>query len=122
MSARNRFRTSLTASLVFLAVISVAEAKYSGGSGTVEDPYRIALGETPKDGDKHIIPTDDIDLDPTLRDGKISDGANGLPAREFRRAPPRQEQNMRSANVLRAYRHSVRFQYPNAPMKGDQQC
>ena len=43
--------------------------KYSGGSGTPEDPYQIAtaqdlilLGETPEDYDKHFIMTADIDL------------------------------------------------------------
>jgi len=41
-----------------------AQAQYSGGSGTAEDPYQIAtaadliaLGETPDDYDKHFILT-----------------------------------------------------------------
>jgi len=47
--------------------------KYSGGSGTPDDPYQIAtaayliaLGDTPEDYDKHFILTADIDLDPNL--------------------------------------------------------
>jgi hypothetical protein len=56
--------------------------KYSGGSGTADDPYQIttaadiiALGETPEDYDKHFILVDDIDLDPNLPDGKVLDMA-----------------------------------------------
>ena len=55
-----------------------AHAQYSGGSGTAEDPYRIAtaedlmaLGETPDDYDKHFVLTADIDLDPNLPGGKV---------------------------------------------------
>jgi hypothetical protein len=43
-----------------------AEAKYSGGSGTAEDPYQIATaadlllrGDSPEDYDKHFILTAD---------------------------------------------------------------
>ena len=46
-----------------------AQAQYSGGSGTADDPYQIAtaadlitLGKTPDDYDKHFILTADIDL------------------------------------------------------------
>jgi len=56
--------------------------KYSGGSGTADDPYQIAtaadliaLGETPEDYDKHFILTADIDLDPNLPGGKVFDKA-----------------------------------------------
>ena len=56
--------------------------KYAGGSGTAEDPYKIAtaedliaLGETPADYDKHFILTADIDLDPNLPAGKVFDEA-----------------------------------------------
>ncbi|UCG56819.1 MAG: hypothetical protein JSU70_18375 [Phycisphaerales bacterium] len=56
--------------------------KYSGGSGTAEDPYQIAtaedlmqLGETPEDYDKHFILTADIDLDPNLPGRKVFDRA-----------------------------------------------
>ncbi len=58
------------------------EAKYSGGSGTAQDPYQIAtaadliaLGETPADYDKHFILTADIDLDPNLPGRKVFDRA-----------------------------------------------
>jgi hypothetical protein len=46
-----------------------AQAQYSGGSGTADEPYQIAtaedlilLGETPNDYDKHFKLTADIDL------------------------------------------------------------
>jgi hypothetical protein len=59
-----------------------ARAKYSGGSGTAQDPYRIAtaadliaLGETPKDYDKHFRLVADIDLDPKLPSRKVFDKA-----------------------------------------------
>lgn len=46
-------------------------AQYSGGSGTVDDPYQIAtpedivfLGQTVSDYDKHFVLTADIDLNP----------------------------------------------------------
>jgi len=82
MSIKNRFRRSLTVSLVFLAATSVAHAQYSGGSGTADDPYRIAtatdliaLGESPDDYDKHFLLTADIDLDPNLPGRKVLDRA-----------------------------------------------
>ena len=59
-----------------------AQAQYSGGSGTADDPYQIAtaadliaLGETPDDYDKHFILTADIDLDPNLPERKVFDRA-----------------------------------------------
>ena len=59
-----------------------APTKYSGGTGTAEDPYRIAtaadliaLGEDPNDYDKHFILTADIDLDPNLPGRKVFDRA-----------------------------------------------
>jgi hypothetical protein len=59
-----------------------AQARYSGGSGTADDPYQIAtaadliaLGETPADYDKHFVLTADIDLDPNLPGGKVFDKA-----------------------------------------------
>jgi hypothetical protein len=59
-----------------------AQAKYSGGSGTADDPYQIAtaadliaLGETPADYDKHFVLTADIDLDPNLPGRKVFDKA-----------------------------------------------
>jgi len=54
--------------------------KYSGGSGTAQDPYQIAtaadliaLGETPADYDKHFLLTADIDLDPNLPGRNVFD-------------------------------------------------
>jgi len=59
-----------------------AQARYSGGSGTAQDPYQIAtaadliaLGETPEDYDKHFLLTADIDLDPNLPGRKVFDKA-----------------------------------------------
>jgi hypothetical protein len=59
-----------------------AHAKYGGGSGTADDPYRIdtaadliALGESPDDYDKHFVLTADIDLDPNLPGRKVFDKA-----------------------------------------------
>ena len=56
--------------------------KYSGGSGTADDPYQIAtagdliaLGERPGDYDKHFLLTADIDLDPNLPGGRVFDRA-----------------------------------------------
>jgi len=56
--------------------------KYSGGSGSAEDPYQIAtaadliaLGETPEDYDKHFVLTADIDLDPNLPGRRVFDRA-----------------------------------------------
>ncbi|RPJ36494.1 MAG: hypothetical protein EHM35_08030, partial [Planctomycetaceae bacterium] len=61
-------RTSPALIVVCLLAFS-AQAKYSGGSGTLTDPYQIrtaadliAIGETPEDHDKHFILTADIDL------------------------------------------------------------
>jgi hypothetical protein len=65
-----------------------AQANYSGGSGTADDPYQIAtaadliaLGETPADYDKHFILTADIDLDPNLPGRKVFDKAVIAPAK-----------------------------------------
>ena len=59
-----------------------AQARYSGGSGTAQDPYQIAtaadliaLGETPADYDKHFLLTADIDLDPNRPGRKVFDNA-----------------------------------------------
>jgi len=48
-------------------------AKYSGGSGTTDDPYQIAtvadllaLGSSPEDYSRHFVLMADIDLDPNL--------------------------------------------------------
>ena len=71
MSISNRFREYLTGFILFLTIVSAAQAKYGGGAGELNDPYQIAtaedlmlLGKTPDDYDKHFILTADIDLDP----------------------------------------------------------
>jgi hypothetical protein len=68
--------------LVVCLTGSAAQAKYSGGSGTVDDPYQIAtaadliaLGSEPNDYDKCFILTADIDLDPNLPGRKVFDRA-----------------------------------------------
>ena len=59
-----------------------AYAKYSGGTGEPNDPYRIAtaedlmlLGDSPEDYAKHFLLTADIDLDPNLPGRKVFDKA-----------------------------------------------
>ena len=81
-SAAIRFRVCVATAVFLLAIVSSATAKYSGGSGTADDPYQIAtaadlilLGETPADYDKHFILTADIDLDPNLPGRKVFDKA-----------------------------------------------
>jgi len=78
---------ALLLTLTTCLFIFPAQAQYSGGSGTAEDPYQIAtaadliaLGETPDDYDKHFILTADIDLDPNLPGGKVFDRAVIAPA------------------------------------------
>ena len=69
--------------LIAVCVITFpAYGKYSGGSGTPDDPYQIAmaedlmlLGEMPEDYDKHFIMTADIDLYPNLPGRKVFDRA-----------------------------------------------
>jgi hypothetical protein len=69
--------------LIAVCLFSIpAQAKYSGGSGTAQDPYQIAtsadliaLGETPADYDKHFVLTANIDLDPSLPGRKVFDEA-----------------------------------------------
>jgi hypothetical protein len=79
MITPSRFR-AFAVVVLFLVIVPTATAKYSGGSGTVQDPYRIgtpadliALGETPGDYDKHFVLTADIDLDPNLPGRKAFD-------------------------------------------------
>jgi hypothetical protein len=76
------FRGIVAVALFLLTIVSTAQAKYSGGSGTAQDPYQIAtaadliaLGETPADYDKHFLLTADIDLDPRLPGRKVFDRA-----------------------------------------------
>jgi len=60
---------TITLLIIIFSLSLPAYAKYSGGSGTAEDPYQIAtaedlilLGEKPDDYHKHFILTADIDL------------------------------------------------------------
>ncbi|MHC4648583.1 MAG: hypothetical protein ACYTBJ_24265 [Planctomycetota bacterium] len=64
----NMLRATLIV-LGLLVLVSSAQAKYSGGSGTAEDPYQIAtaadmnaIGTDSNDWDKHFKLTADIDL------------------------------------------------------------
>jgi len=73
---------ALLLTLTTCLFILPAQAQYSGGSGTPDDPYQIAtaadliaLGETPDDYDKHFILTADIDLDPNLPVREVFDKA-----------------------------------------------
>jgi len=57
---------------------TVLAGTYSGGSGTIDDPYKIAsaadllaLAADTNDYNKHFILTADIDLDPNLSGGQI---------------------------------------------------
>jgi hypothetical protein len=61
-------RTTLIVFGLFL-LVSSAQAKYSGGSGTAEDPYQIStaadmndIDNNPNDLDKYFLLTNDIDL------------------------------------------------------------
>jgi hypothetical protein len=78
----SRFSRTIILLITIFSLSFPAYAKYSGGSGTPEDPYQIAtaedliaLCETPDDYDKHFILTDDIDLDPNLPGRKVFDKA-----------------------------------------------
>jgi hypothetical protein len=82
MNVARRLRGIVAVALFLLAIVPTATAKYSGGSGTAQDPYQIAtaadlilLGETPADYAKHFILTADIDLDPNLPGRKVFDKA-----------------------------------------------
>jgi hypothetical protein len=77
-----RYPRYITAIVLFLTIVSAAQAKYSGGMGEPNDPYQIAtvddlilLGDNPEDYDKHFILIDDIDLDPNLPGRKVFDKA-----------------------------------------------
>jgi len=69
-SAAIKTRLFVAMAVFLLTLVAFpAYAKYGGGSGTAEDPYKIAtaehlilLGETREDYDKHFILTADIDL------------------------------------------------------------
>ncbi len=72
-SAAIRFRVWVATTVLLLAIVSTASAKYSGGTGTAAD--LSALGETPADYGKHFIMTADIDLDPNLPGRRVFDRA-----------------------------------------------
>lgn len=64
---RNRAILSLAA--VFLLAANISEAKYSGGTGEPNNPYRIStpndlndIGNHPNDWDKHFVMVNDINL------------------------------------------------------------
>jgi hypothetical protein len=64
--------------LAMSAIATVASGKYSGGSGTAEDPYRIGtaadlitLASGVRDYDKHFIMIADVNVAPGQADGKI---------------------------------------------------
>ncbi|MHC4648580.1 MAG: GLUG motif-containing protein [Planctomycetota bacterium] len=64
----NMLRTTLIVFGLFV-LVSPTQAKYSGGSGTAEDPYRIstaadmnAIGTDSNDYDKYFVVTNDIDM------------------------------------------------------------
>jgi len=66
-------RGYVTTAVLLLTIVSNASAKYSGGSGTADNPYQLAtaadlsaLSDSPEDYDKHFILTVDSDLT-TLR-------------------------------------------------------
>jgi len=72
-SAAIKARMFVATAVLLLTLVASATARYGGGSGTPDDPYKIAtaadliaLGESPEDYDKHFILTADIDLDPNL--------------------------------------------------------
>ena len=77
MQATRRFRRLVAAGL--LTIVSIASAKYDGGSGTAQDPYRIrtaeqmnAIGANPGDWGLHFKLMADLDL-------SGFDGKNGRP-------------------------------------------
>jgi hypothetical protein len=68
--------------VLLLTLVASASAKYSGGTGSPNDPYQIVtasdlmlLGNSPDDYGKHFIVTADIDLAPTLPGRKVFDKA-----------------------------------------------
>ena len=76
------WRAILISLVVLYLIVFPAQAKYSGGSGTADDPYQIAtaddvmlLGETSEDYDKYFTLTADIDLDPNLPGRKVFERA-----------------------------------------------
>jgi len=114
MSTQNRFPTSLTVPLILLAVVSIAQDQYSGGTGEADDPYQIAtaadliaLGQTPEDYDKHFILTADIDLDPNLPGRRVFDRAVIAPATLEATAWPSALHGIRFTGVFDGNGHTI---------------
>jgi hypothetical protein len=81
-ASNSRVLRTILLLIAFCLIDIPAYAKYSGGTGEPNDPYKIAtaadlmlLGETPEDYDKHFILTVDIDMDPNLSRRKVFDRA-----------------------------------------------
>jgi hypothetical protein len=84
-------KTKKSLLILFAACLfnQLTQAKYSGGTGEPNNPYKIAtaedliaLGNEPNDYSKHFILTTDIDLDPNLPGRKIFDKAVVAPFTE----------------------------------------
>ena len=78
----SRILRTITLLIAICLFSSTAHAKYGGGTGEPNDPYRIAtaedmmlLGDSPEDYDKHFILIVDIDLDPNRPGHKVFDKA-----------------------------------------------
>ncbi|MHC4243603.1 MAG: GLUG motif-containing protein, partial [Planctomycetota bacterium] len=81
-TSNSRILRTITLLITIFSLSFPAYAKYSGGAGEPNEPYKIAtaedlmlLGDSPQDYDKHFIMIDDIDLDPNLPGRKVFDGA-----------------------------------------------
>ena len=77
-----RISGAITLLITVFSLSLPAYARYSGGTGEPNNPYKIAtaedlmfLGESPEDYYKHFILTADIDLDPNLSGPKVFDRA-----------------------------------------------
>jgi hypothetical protein len=92
MERSSSFRSGIGVCILILALARGAQAQYSGGSGTAQDPYLIAtaadliaLGQTPGDYDKHFVLTADIDLNPNLPGRRVFNEALIAPIRTITR-------------------------------------
>jgi len=92
MERSSSFRSGIGVCILIIALARGAQAQYSGGSGTAQDPYLIAtaadliaLGQTPGDYDKHFVLTADIDLNPNLPGRRVFNEALIAPIRTITR-------------------------------------